>query len=189
MYIIRPWNDLGADRTWKLAGAAFVALLLVAFMPAIMNALQGVAGTDGSSSVPWFDAAFRWLSWGLAIPLALACIYLWFAVVRNINLDIEWMDRESKTELFTSTVDDLAADEKMSQFSEAERLRLGVKLEVRWRCTIRSWIEGRRMAKQLAEQRGILNDYLAASTPKVSAKQIAEWDRRALKRDLQNRGQ
>lgn len=188
MYIIRPWDDLGTNRTGTLAVAASVVLLFVVFMPAIMNALRGVAGTDEASWVPWFDAAFRWLSWGLSIPLALACIYLWFAVFRNINLNLEWMGRESKTELFTSTVDDLAADEKMSQFSEAERLRLGVKLEVRWRCTIRSWIEGRRMAKQLAEQRGILNDYLAASTPKVSAKEIAEWDRRARKRDLQNRG-
>lgn len=129
--------------------------------------------------------AAEWLAFLLMAILMLLTVYLGFSVALGADVELEWQRWPTKRDYFQDMVDDMAVDEDFGQFSAPAHLHIAQLVIYLQRGTIRSWFDGKRLAKQLAQERGLLEQYkVMRKAPNLLnwTQRYTNWQARAVQR-------
>lgn len=160
-----------SNPTWKYLWLTTGLVVFMLTMNWIVSRLPEVLGDGSGSSVT--DVLLGILPW-FPVPFLLVIVYLAFEAARQVNVRAEWAPWEEKREDFRELVDDLAVDEDFGRYSPAEQLHLARYITFFDRGTYRSTRDAKKLARELAEQRGILPQYQGSTVPNVQ-----DWSIRA----------
>lgn len=170
--------------TWKFAGITFGLLILMSTVGWLVGRFSEARGDSGIIDISRYGTIL------ILIFLLLLLIYLVFSAALGVDVEEEWASWEYKQYCFRHLVDDLAVDEEdFGQYSPAEQLHLAHYITFFQRGTFRSTRDAKKLARELAEQRGILQQYESSTVPKVEDWPVRsnQWAVRTERRYLEQR--